>query len=199
MTLRLGSLFSGVGGLEKGFDGMGTELAFVADTAPFPSQVLAARFDAPNLGDVSLIDAADVPGIDGLVGGFPCTDLSSAGPRTGLAGSRSGLWYQYERLAAAKRPAFCLVENVHSGAKHWVGPVSCGLCDLGYATRAIRVGAVDVGAPRQRYRIFIVAIRQDRLLEKGDGWSAPPEHYLRLRTSLRGALYPTLSASEYGS
>lgn len=94
VPLRIGSLFSGYGGLD-----LAVEHVFHAQTIWFseisPVQRVFARHwpDAPNLGDITAIDWAQVPPVDILCGGFPCQDVSTVGKMVGLApGTRSGLW-----------------------------------------------------------------------------------------------------------
>lgn len=93
----VGSLFSGYGGLDLGVTGAlgpGGDTLFVSDVEKGPCAILAHRFpDAPNIGDITRVDWRDVPRVDVLCGGSPCTGLSTAGARAGMTkGTRSGLW-----------------------------------------------------------------------------------------------------------
>ena len=94
--MKLGSLFSGYGGLDLGVQAaLGTmETAWVSDIEPGPSTILTSRFpDSPNLGDITQIDWTSVEPVDVIAGGSPCTDLSLAGARAGMKpGTRSELW-----------------------------------------------------------------------------------------------------------
>jgi len=83
--------------------------------------------------------------------------VSSAGARAGLAGSRSGLWYEFARIVEELRPAWVVVENVASGASRWVDEIVFCLEKLSYETLPIPLSASDVGARHRRERIFIVA------------------------------------------
>ncbi|GAA2000294.1 DNA cytosine methyltransferase [Nakamurella flavida] len=93
--LRIGSLFSGYGGLD-----LAVEHVFNASTVWFSelnepvARVFAHHWPgAPNLGDITTIDWSQVEPVDILIGGFPCQDVSTVGKRAGLApGTRSGLW-----------------------------------------------------------------------------------------------------------
>lgn len=83
----IGSLFSGYGGLDLGVMGaLGPgDTLFVSDVEKGPCAVLAHRYpDAPNIGDITRVDWRDVPRVDVLCGGSPCTDLSTAGARAGM-------------------------------------------------------------------------------------------------------------------
>jgi len=83
VTLRIGSLFSGYGGLDIAVQSvLGGEVAWVSDIEPASVQVLAAHHPGvPNLGDITAVDWATVPPIDILTGGYPCQPFSHAGQR----------------------------------------------------------------------------------------------------------------------
>jgi len=155
----VGSLFSGIGGLEMGLEraGLGPVL-WQVESDEFCRRVLAKHWpDAVRFNDVCTVGAAVLPRVDVLCGGFPCQDVSGAGKGAGLAGARSGLWYEYLRLVCELQPRAVVVENVASGAKHWLCEVRSGLRDAGYRTTAYALRASDVGAPHRRARIFVVA------------------------------------------
>lgn len=175
MRLTIGSLFSGIGGLERGLEmaGLGP-VVFQCELDAFCNRVLAKHW--PNVTRYSDVTSVrDYPYVDIICGGFPCTDLSSAGKQAGLSGSRSGLWYHYARIIQKVRPRFVVVENVASGARLWLPTVRRQLHLLGYDSTAYRISAADVGAPHLRRRIFVVAntdcfaIRQQPGRRKGTG------------------------------
>lgn len=112
--LRVGSLFSGYGGLD-----LAVEHVFHAQTIWFseisPVQHVFAHHwpDAPNLGDITAIKWAEVEPVDVLCGGFPCQDVSTVGKMAGLApGTRSGLWSYMAEAIDQLRPEFVVIENV---------------------------------------------------------------------------------------
>jgi DNA (cytosine-5)-methyltransferase 1 len=157
--LTIGSLFSGIGGLELGlcWAGLGPVL-WQVERDPFCRSVLARHWPGVDrYADVREVVGAAVLVPDCLVGGFPCQDVSSAGNRAGLAGRRSGLWSQFARLAGELRPAWIVVENVASGAGLWVDQVCSDLEGLGYASLPVPLSARGVGLPHRRSRIFIVS------------------------------------------
>lgn len=159
--MRIGSLFSGIGGLELGLErsGLGRTI-WQCESDPRCLAVLEKHWPlAKRFTDVrTLTPALDV---DLICGGFPCQDVSAAGKRAGLAGTRSGLWFEYLRIVSELCPGWVVVENVASGARAWVDVVVKGLEQLGYACLPIPIAAVDVGAPHERQRIFIVAAHAD--------------------------------------
>lgn len=107
--------------------------------------------------DVRFAGAGTLNRVDLITATFPCTDVSSAGARAGLAGARSGLWFECLRCITELRPAWVVVENVASGARNWVPHVREGLERLGYACLPVPVAASDCGAPHDRRRVFVVA------------------------------------------
>ena len=86
-TLRLGSLCTGFGGLDMAVQRIfGAELAWVADTDPHISKLLARRFlGVPNLGDITRVDWRRLELVDIVCTGFPCQDISYAGRGAGIA------------------------------------------------------------------------------------------------------------------
>ena len=113
--LRIGSLFSGYGGLD-----LAVEHVFNAETVWFSeldepvARVFSRHWhDAPNLGDITAIDWTRVEPVDILIGGFPCQDVSTVGKRAGLApGKRSGLWAHMAAAIDALQPEWVVIENV---------------------------------------------------------------------------------------
>jgi DNA (cytosine-5)-methyltransferase 1 len=111
--VKLLSFFSGVGGLDLGFQRAGFRVVGHAEIDPAASGVLAHQWaGVPNFGDINAIIPELLPHADVWGGGFPCQDLSVAGNRAGLAGARSGLWYAWHRLLRKRRPRWVVVENV---------------------------------------------------------------------------------------
>ena len=114
--LRIGSLFSGYGGLDEGvLAAIGSgRVAWHVEFAPGPAKILAHRYPGiPNHVDVTTVDWAAVEPVDVLTGGFPCQDVSLAGSRAGLkAGTRSGLWSHFAAAIDALRPPLVVIENV---------------------------------------------------------------------------------------
>ena len=177
--MRIGSLFSGIGGLELGLEwaGVGTPVWQVEQSA-YCRAVLARHWpDVERFEDVRSVGAHNLASVDLLCGGFPCQDVSSAGKRAGLAGARSGLWFEYLRVVRELRPAFVVVENVASGARAWVDTVCQGLGEQGYACLPVPLAAADVGASHERARVFIVAAHTD-----ADSKLARPKHAEVART-----------------
>lgn len=113
------STFSGIGGFELGIENAAVELGLTAECAGFSEvdkfaiSVYQRHFpNAKNYGDITKINTAELPDFDLLVGGFPCQDVSIIGKRAGLAGERTGLFYELARILKAKQPKYFVFENV---------------------------------------------------------------------------------------
>lgn len=138
------------------------DIAWHCEADPFCRKVLAKHWpDVPCFEDVCGLTGASVPPVDVLCGGFPCQDLSVAGKRAGLDGSRSGLWTEMLRLACELRPRYLLIENVSNllyGARGvWMRRVLGDLAASGFDAEWDCLPASSFGAPHRRDRIWIVA------------------------------------------
>lgn len=113
--LRYLSTFSGVGGFDEAFRRVGAQCEGVVEIDPACQSVLRAKFPGVRIyNDVREvgIKTHERGTIDALVGGFPCQDVSVAGKRAGLAGERSGLFYEFARIADELEPYWVEIENV---------------------------------------------------------------------------------------
>lgn len=195
MSLRIASLCTGFGGLEMAVQAaFGGTTVFHADPDPGASKILAHRWPkTPNLGDITAVDWRQVLNLYGPIDlaamGFPCTDLSLAGPRTGIQpGNRSGLWIHCAAAIQTLNPRFVVIENVrgllsqpaHSNLEPcpWcvgdgrdepvlraLGAVLGDLADLGFDAEWIGLPASDpaVGACHERWREIVLAWRPGAL------------------------------------
>ena len=160
--MRHASFFSGVGGLDLGFEKAGIKTVSVCEIDPYASNVLAERFpDAPNLGSITEVQAHDIPEADIWSGGFPCQDLSVAGKRAGFAGKRSSLAFTFLDLVEQRRPRWLLLENVPGLFSSNKGADFARLLyeveQLGYSVAWRTLDARYFGVPQRRRRVFIVA------------------------------------------
>lgn len=161
MGLTIGSLFAGIGGFDAAGEWCGHRTIWTSEIDPYCVALLAERFPAAKqLGDISAIDWAHVERPDIITGGFPCQDISYAGKGAGLAGKRSGLWYEYARAIREVGPRYVIVENVRALFTRGFDAVLGTLADLGYDAEWSMYGAADVGAPHRRHRVWILAYAQ---------------------------------------
>ena len=115
--MKLGSLFSGIGGLELGLErafGGSLETVWQVEKEPFCRQVLERHWaHAKRYDDVRTVGAHNLEPVDILCGGFPCQSISIAGKQEGLANEeKSGLWWQFHRIINELRPPVVVLENV---------------------------------------------------------------------------------------
>ena len=156
MTWTVGSLFSGIGGLDLGLERAGFEVRWQCESDPFARRVLAKHWpDVPCYPDAwTLTD--DVGAVDVLAGGYPCQPFSFAGRRAGEDDPRN-LWPAYLRALRLLRPGHALLENVPGHLSLGFGRVLADLAALGYDTEWTCLPAAAVGAPHLRWRLFAIA------------------------------------------
>jgi DNA (cytosine-5)-methyltransferase 1 len=137
------------------------EVAWYAENEPHAASVLAAQWPGPrNLGDITALDWAKVPPVDLVTAGWPCQDISYAGPGTGITeGTRSGLWLHIADGLRQLRPAYVFLENVAALRTRSLAKVLDDLAALGYDTQWACLRASDAGACHRRDRMFIFAAR----------------------------------------
>jgi DNA (cytosine-5)-methyltransferase 1 len=164
--LTFGSLFTGFGGLDLGLERAGLQCAWQVEINDYATKVLAKHWPhVTRFRDVRTVRKEDVTSVDVLVGGFPCQDISLAGPGTGLDGERSGLWREYHRLICALRPRYVVVENVAALLYRGIWRVLGDLAASGYDAQWRVFQASDFGYPHERKRLVIVAYTdKDRCL-----------------------------------
>ncbi|WP_126595402.1 DNA cytosine methyltransferase [Dictyobacter aurantiacus] len=159
--LTVGSLFSGIGGLDLGLERTGRfQIAWQVEINEYCQQVLAKHWpNTPRYGDVRRIGVDNLSSVNLLCGGFPCQDISISNTYKpqGIQGPRSGLWSEFSRLIRELRPQYVLVENVSKLLDRGMGQVLADLASCGYDAEWQCVPAAAVGAPHVRDRIFILA------------------------------------------
>lgn len=157
--MKVGSLFSGIGGFDLGLERAGYDIAWQVEIDPYCSRVLAKHWPhVTRYGDITAMDWATVQPVDLLCGGFPCQDLSFAGKRAGIDGARSGLWSEYVRAIVQLRPRYVLVENVPGLlTNQYMGRVLGDLAACGYDAEWDCIRAYDFGLPQQRDRVWLIS------------------------------------------
>ena len=154
-------LFSGIGGFALGayWAGMRFNGHYFSEVDDYATRVYQQRFpDSVPLGDIRNIRGADLPAGDWIIaGGFPCQDISIAGKGAGLAGERSGLWYEYARIIGELQPRYAIMENVGALAFRGLDSVLGSLAEIGYDAEWQDIRASEMGAPHKRERLWILA------------------------------------------
>jgi DNA (cytosine-5)-methyltransferase 1 len=197
--MTFGSLFSGIGGMDLGLERAGMQCRWQVEIDDYARRVLAKHWPGvqrhndirtfppsnticntcnQNGGALANFSqransesATDVTGwyVDLIAGGFPCQDISFAGKGEGLAGERSGLWYEFARVIRVLGPRYVLVENVAALLHRGIDQVLGTLDSLGYDAEWACIPAAAAGAPHIRDRVFIVAYAKHDWLEIGRG------------------------------
>ena len=120
--------------------------------------MLAARYPtAQRFGDIQEVQTADLAQVELICGGFPCTDISSAGDRAGLDGEHSGLWTEFARIVRDLRPRYVLVENVPALLVRGMGTVISDPAASGYDAGMGLLSGCGLRLPQLRAREWILA------------------------------------------
>lgn len=160
---KVGSLFSGIGGIDLGFEQAGFEIAWANDMDASACKTYRHNFPNTHLieSDVRDIDPRALPDIDVLVAGFPCQPFSIMGYRRGFKDPRGNLFFEISRFIDIKRPRVVFLENVKNLMEHDNGKtflvIYNTLAQFGYSVKYRVINATDVNIPQNRARIFIVA------------------------------------------
>lgn len=166
MTLKGASFFTGAGGFDLGFEKAGIEIVFQCEKDKYCNQLLEEKY--PNVRrseDISLLHPKAIPQADIYFGGFPCQNASVAGDRKGLAGSKTGLFFDFVRIIKANKPQWICLENVpgllSSNGKRDFKSVIEALAQCGYYVSWRVLDSQHFGVPQRRRRLFIVGCLGD--------------------------------------
>lgn len=159
------SLFSGIGGIDLGFEQAGFEIAWANEIDSAACKTYRHNF--PNItlieDDIRNINSDDLFDIDVLVAGFPCQPFSIMGYRRGFKDPRGNLFFEISRFIDIKRPRVVFLENVQNLMEHDNGKtflvIYNTLAQFGYSVKYKVINATDVNIPQNRARLFIVAFR----------------------------------------
>lgn len=175
-TIKLLSLFSGIGAFEKALKNLNIEYELVgySEIDKYASKsysLIHKESEEKNLGDITRIKVDDLPkNIDLITYGFPCQDISIAGNTQGFFNSngektRSGLFFNALNIIQAVQPKIAIAENVKNLTgkrfKNEFETVLNSLQFAGYNNYYKVLNAKDYGIPQNRERVFIVSIRKD--------------------------------------
>lgn len=174
--VKVGSLFSGIGGIDLGFEQAGFEIAWANDFDAAACKTYRNNFPNTILieDDVRNINSCALSDIDVLVAGFPCQSFSVMGYRRGFNDPRGNLFFEIARFIDVKRPKVVFLENVKNLMEHDNGKtflvIYNTLAQFNYSVKYKVINATDVNIPQNRARIFIVAFRD---IEDCDKFSFP--------------------------
>ena len=165
-NFRFIDLFAGIGGIRLGFESVGGHCVFSSEFDKDACKTYEANFGEHPSGDITKIDAKDIPDFDVLLGGFPCQAFSIIGKKEGFANETCGtLFFEIERILKEKTPKAFMLENVRNLTAHDGGntfrTIKSHLETLGYHVHHRVLNALDFGVPQKRERIIIVGFLDD--------------------------------------
>ncbi|MEW5941598.1 MAG: DNA (cytosine-5-)-methyltransferase, partial [Chloroflexota bacterium] len=165
-AIRYVDLFCGIGGFRYGASqvfekyGVPAQCVFSSDIDPYAQESYLANFGERPAGDITRIDAGEVPGHDLLFAGFPCQPFSIIGNKKGFEDTRGTLFFDIARILEAKKPRAFILENVKQLVGHDRGRtlkrILAVLKEQGYDVHYNVLNALDYGLPQKRERVFIV-------------------------------------------
>ncbi|WP_314382153.1 DNA cytosine methyltransferase [Segatella buccae] len=161
-------LFAGIGGIRLGFESAGGHCVFSSEFDENACKTYEANFGEHPSGDITKIEAKDIPDFDILLGGFPCQAFSIIGKKEGFENETCGtLFFEIERILKEKMPKAFMLENVRNLTAHDRGNtfkvIMNHLEALGYTVYAKVLNALDFGIPQKRERIIIVGFKDNIL------------------------------------
>jgi len=165
--MNIVSLFSGAGGLDKGFEAAGFKTIWANEYDKDIWETFEKNFPDTKLDKRSIreVPSHEIPECDGIIGGPPCQSWSEAGTLRGIKDKRGQLFFEFIRILRDKKPKFFLAENVsgmlasrHSDALENIKKL---FTDSGYNLSFSLLNAVDYGVPQDRKRVIFVGIRKD--------------------------------------
>lgn len=161
-------LFCGIGGFHQAMSDLGGVCVYASDIDEDCRKTYEKNYGIKPDGDITKVDAADIPPHDVLCGGFPCQAFSKAGKRLGFADETKGtLFFDICRILKYHKPKFALLENVRNLASHDHGNtwkvIHDSLVDLGYNVidNPVIFSPHYIGVPQHRERVFIMCVRKD--------------------------------------
>lgn len=177
--MTIGSLFSGIGGLELGLERAGLgPVRWQAEVDPFARSILRKHWPGvPIYRDVREVKRGTTEPVRVVCGGFPCQPFSVAGLRRGTDDER-WLWPECARILDELRPEWGVFENVPGLRTRGLGVVLADLAARGFDAEWLDLRASDVGAPHRRERLFVIAHRDGATLDR---WRAAIERAMAER------------------
>lgn len=170
-------LFAGIGGIRTAFERSGGRCVFSSEWDKYAQETYEANFGEKPSGDITKIDASEIPDHDILAAGFPCQPFSIIGKKNGFTDTRGTLFFDIERILKEKQPYAFLLENVKMLQSHDKGRtfdvIKEKLTDLGYFIHYKVLNSLDFGMPQKRERIFIIGFKQNHPFKFPTGGNLP--------------------------
>lgn len=168
-TLRLGTLFSGIGAVEHALRRLRLrhEIVFAGDIDPHVKKTYFTNYQISeerwHTDARTFHPGKSIGRVDLLVGGSPCQSFSMVGSREGLDDSRGALIFEFIRVVKQCKPQVFIFENVkgllnHGGGRTWE-LINEAFESVGYSTKSAVLNSRDYGIPQNRQRLFVVGIK----------------------------------------
>ena len=158
-------LFAGIGGIRQGFEKNGFECVFSSEINEECQKTYEANYGEIPHGDISKIEANEIPNHDVLCAGFPCQPFSISGKQKGFSDTRGTLFFEICRIVKKKKPKVIFLENVKHLKNHDHGKtlatIIAELENLGYKVKWKIFNASDFGVAQNRERIIIIASKKE--------------------------------------
>lgn len=163
--LKMIDLFAGIGGIRIAFEQNGVQCVRSSEIDQYASKTYKDNFGEEPLGDITKIEAEELPEFDIIAAGFPCQPFSLGGLRKGFEDTRGTLFFEVARLIEARKPSAFFLENVEGIVNHDGGNtlkvIEDTLKALGYNFQWRVMNACEYGTPQNRKRWYCVGFRND--------------------------------------
>jgi len=170
--MKVLSLFSGIGGLDAGFERVGFKVVWANDFDKYAVQTYEANYSSPiYCGDINDVALNDIPDFDVLIGGFPCQPFSMMGAKLGFEDARGTLFFRIAEIIKyktdlGKKPRAIILENVRTLKTHDKGRTFKTIKrilaeELGYVVYDSVLNTADYGIPQTRNRTYIVCFANE--------------------------------------
>lgn len=161
-------LFAGIGGIRRPYQKLGGTCVFSSEIDKFAIKTYEANWGETPSGDITKINAKDIPNFDILLAGFPCQAFSIAGKRKGFADTRGTMFFEVERILEYHQPKCFMLENVKGLLSHDKGRTIDKMMDilenkLNYKVYKTVLNAKDFGVPQNRERVIIVGFKNHNI------------------------------------
>ena len=199
-------LFAGIGGFRLALESLGGQCVFTSEWNEYAQKTYKANFNETPKGDITKIDAKEIPHHDILCGGFPCQAFSICGAMKGFEDTRGTMFFEILRIVSEKKPKVLFLENVkhliYHNNKRTIKTMVKHLWDLGYKVSYEVLNAKDFDVPQNRERLVIICSKdklfnfgllkkapsgsiEDILEEKGDFDFLPKDSYTLIKNPVR--------------
>ena len=194
--VKVVDLFAGIGGFHLAFSSFGAKIIYASEWDKSAAEIYEKNFNIKPMGDITKIKEDDIPEHDVLCAGFPCQAFSISGKRKGFEDSRGTLFFDVARIVKKKKPKVVFMENVKNFETHDNGNtlavIKRTMEELGYTFFHKVLNAADYNIPQSRYRIYMVAFRNDLNIKE---FEFPVE--IALTSNVKSVLLPNTETEKY--